>query len=65
MFELFNDIYFVVYKLYYVSQNDNLGIRVSLKNWNRGSSAIYLHMAQRKRMGYSNQHYSSLTHSLL
>jgi hypothetical protein len=32
MFELFSDIYFVVYKLYYVSQNNNLGIRVSLKN---------------------------------
>jgi hypothetical protein len=38
MFELFSDIYFVVYKLYYVSQNDNLDIRVSLKNWDRGSS---------------------------
>jgi hypothetical protein len=38
MFELFSDIYFVVYKLYYVGQNNNLGIRVSLKNWDRGSS---------------------------
>jgi hypothetical protein len=38
MFELFSDIYFVVYKLYYIGQNDNLGIRVSLKNWDRGSS---------------------------
>jgi hypothetical protein len=38
MFKLFSDIYFVVYKLYYVGQNDNLGIRVSLKNWDRGSS---------------------------
>jgi hypothetical protein len=37
MFKLFSDIYFVVYKLYYVDQNDNLGIRVSLKNWERGS----------------------------
>jgi hypothetical protein len=37
MFELFSDIYFIVYKLYYVGQNDNLGIRVSLKNWDRGS----------------------------
>jgi hypothetical protein len=42
MFELFSDIYFVVYKLYYVDQNDNLGIRVSLKNWDRGSSKICL-----------------------
>jgi hypothetical protein len=40
MFELFSDIYFVVYKLYYISQNDNLGIRVSLKNWDRGSSRL-------------------------
>jgi hypothetical protein len=38
MFELFSDIYFVVYKLYYVDQNDNLDIRVSLKNWDRGST---------------------------
>jgi hypothetical protein len=38
MFELFSDIYFVVYKLYYAGQNDNLGICVSLKNWDRGSS---------------------------
>jgi hypothetical protein len=29
MFELFSDMYFVVYKLYYVGQNDDLGIRVS------------------------------------
>jgi hypothetical protein len=40
MFELFSDIYFVVYKLYYVGQNDNLDIRVSLKNWDRGSSYV-------------------------
>jgi hypothetical protein len=39
MFELFSDIYFVVYKLYYVGQNNNLGIRVSLKNWDRGSTS--------------------------
>jgi hypothetical protein len=38
MYELFSDIYFVVYKLYYIGQNDNLGIRVSLKNWDRGST---------------------------
>jgi hypothetical protein len=41
MFERFNDIYFIVYKLYYVGQNDNLGIRVSLKNWDRGSTTNY------------------------
>jgi hypothetical protein len=38
MFKLFSDIYFIVYKLYYVGQNDNLDIRVSLKKWDRGSS---------------------------
>jgi hypothetical protein len=37
MFELFSDIYFVIYKLYYVGQTDNLGIHVNLKNWDRGS----------------------------
>jgi hypothetical protein len=31
MFELFNDMYFIVYKLYYVDQNDNLGIRIRLR----------------------------------
>jgi hypothetical protein len=40
MFELFSDIYFVLYKLYYVDQNDNLDIRVSLKNRDRGSITI-------------------------
>jgi hypothetical protein len=38
MFKLFSDIYFVVYKLYYVGQNNNLDIRVSLMNWDRGST---------------------------
>jgi hypothetical protein len=38
MFELFSDIYFIVYKLYYIGQNDNLGIRARLKNWDEGSS---------------------------
>jgi hypothetical protein len=40
MFELFSDIYFIIYKLYYVDQNDNLDIHVSLKNWERGSILI-------------------------
>jgi hypothetical protein len=43
MFKLFNDIYFVVYKLYYVGQNNNLGIRVSLKNWDRGSNSLSIY----------------------
>jgi hypothetical protein len=38
MFKFFSDIYFVLYKLYYIGQNNNLGIRVSLKNWDRGST---------------------------
>jgi hypothetical protein len=42
MFELFSDIYFILYKLYYVGQNDNLGIRVILKNWDRGSTILLL-----------------------
>jgi hypothetical protein len=47
MFELFSDIYFVVYKLYYVGPNDNLDIRVSLKNWDRGSiKTMRLHIVQ-------------------
>jgi hypothetical protein len=41
MFELFSDIYFIVYKLYYVDQNNNLGIRVSFKNWDRGSTYFF------------------------
>jgi hypothetical protein len=38
MFEIFSDMYFVLYKLYYVDQNDNLDIRVSLRNWDGGST---------------------------
>jgi hypothetical protein len=41
MFELFSDMYFVVYKLYYVGQNDDLDIRVSLRNWDGGSTMIH------------------------
>jgi hypothetical protein len=39
MFELFSHMYFVVYKLYYVDQNDNLDIRVSLRNWDGWSTS--------------------------
>jgi hypothetical protein len=42
MFKLFSDIYFVVYKLYYVDQNDDLGIRVSLKNWDGESNIMHM-----------------------
>jgi hypothetical protein len=36
MFELFSDIYFIIYKLYYVNQNDDLDIRVRLRNRTEG-----------------------------
>jgi hypothetical protein len=38
MFEVFRDIYFVVYYLYYVDQNDNLGIRARPRNRDGGST---------------------------
>jgi hypothetical protein len=38
MFELFSDMYFVIYKLYYINQNDNLDIRASFRNWDGVSS---------------------------
>jgi hypothetical protein len=37
MSEVSNDIYFVVYDLYYVGQNDDLGIRAELIHRDRGS----------------------------
>jgi hypothetical protein len=40
MFKLFSNIYFIVYKLYYIGQNDDLVIRVSLKNWDGGSTIL-------------------------
>jgi hypothetical protein len=40
MFELFSDMYFVVYKLYYIDQNDDLDICARLRNWDGGSSII-------------------------
>jgi hypothetical protein len=42
MFKLFSDIYFVVYKLYYIDQNDDLGICVCLKNWDGWSILLYV-----------------------
>jgi hypothetical protein len=30
MFELFSDMYFLVYKLYYIDQNDDLGSTLSV-----------------------------------
>jgi hypothetical protein len=38
MFEVSSDIYFVVYNLYYVDQNDDLRTRVGPRNWNGGST---------------------------
>jgi hypothetical protein len=37
MFEVSSDIYFIVYNLYYVGQNDNLGTRARPINWDGGS----------------------------
>jgi hypothetical protein len=54
MFKLYSDIYFVVYKLYYVGQNDNLGIHVSLKNWDGGSSERRL-LRKELRAGHSSR----------
>jgi hypothetical protein len=31
-------MYFIVYKLYYVGQNDDPGIHVRLRNWEGGSN---------------------------
>jgi hypothetical protein len=55
MFELFSDIYFVVYKLYYVGQNDNLGTHVSLKNWDRGSSKNHMTISSLISIDESNK----------
>jgi hypothetical protein len=33
-------MYFIVYKLYYVGQNDDLGMRVRLRNWDGGSTKL-------------------------
>jgi hypothetical protein len=41
MFELFSDMYFVVYKLYYVGQNNDLGIHTRLRNWD-GVSKMHM-----------------------
>jgi hypothetical protein len=38
MFEVSSDIYFIVYNLYYVGQNDNLGTRVGPINRDEGST---------------------------
>jgi hypothetical protein len=38
MFEVSSDIYFVVYNLYYVDQNNDLGIRARPINRDEGSS---------------------------
>jgi hypothetical protein len=48
MFELFSDMYFVVYKLYYVGQNDDLGIRARLRNWDEWSRII--HQSRRDKL---------------
>jgi hypothetical protein len=42
MFEVSSDIYFVVYNLYYIDQNDDLGIRARPINRDEGSIKIYV-----------------------
>jgi hypothetical protein len=54
MFELFSDIYFVVYKLYYIDQNNNLDIRVSLKKWDRGVKNTHLAAVRENRISLSS-----------
>jgi hypothetical protein len=43
MFELFSDIYFIVYKLYYIDKNNNLDIHVRLRNWDRENMILGEH----------------------
>jgi hypothetical protein len=38
MFEVFSDIYFIIYDLYYVGQNDDLGTRARPIHRDRGST---------------------------
>jgi hypothetical protein len=40
MFEVCNDIYFIVYNLYYVDQNDDLETRTWPINRDRGSTFL-------------------------
>jgi hypothetical protein len=40
MFEVFSDIYFVVYNLYYMGQNDDLGTCVGPIHRDGGSSTL-------------------------
>jgi hypothetical protein len=44
MFEVSSDIYFVVYNLYYVGQNDDLGTRVGPINRDGGSRYFVTHL---------------------
>jgi hypothetical protein len=41
MFEVSSDIYFVVYNLYYIGQNDDLGARVGPIHRDGGSTNVY------------------------
>jgi hypothetical protein len=42
MFEVFNNIYFVVYNLYYIDQNDDLGTHTRPINRDGGSTNVVL-----------------------
>jgi hypothetical protein len=43
MFEVSSDIYFIVYNLYYVGQNDDLKTRAGPINRDRGSNKQHYH----------------------
>jgi hypothetical protein len=40
MFKVSSDIYFVVYNLYYIGQNDDLGTRAGPIHWDRESKVV-------------------------
>jgi hypothetical protein len=42
MFKVFNDIYFVVYNLYYIDQNNDLGTRAEPMNWDGRSTWLVI-----------------------
>jgi hypothetical protein len=69
MFEVSSDIYFIVYDLYYVGQNDNLGARARPINWDGGSTKCITVVASIKgtRMHRNTMHlkYISCHHIII
>jgi hypothetical protein len=58
-------IYFIVYKLYYVGQNNNLGIRISLKNWDRGSTCYVRYSFYALTLNLNHQNLRSMVRIFL